>query len=425
MYDVARIRREFPALAVKDDGRPRIFLDNPGGTQIARRAIERMTDYLTAMNANAGGHFITSRDSDRLLDEAHAAMADFLGTTDPAEIIFGQNMTTLTFHVSRSIGRMLSPGEEIVVTRMDHDANVSPWLMLAEDHGAAVRWLDFDPATSRYRLDALDDILSERTRLVAVNYASNAIGTINDVRSIASAAREVGALTYVDAVQFAPHVLTDVSALGADFLACSSYKFYGPHQGILWGRRDLLESLTPYKVRPASDELPGRFETGTLSHEGLAGVLGTVEHWAWIGETMGGAPGRDTGIPASGGRRERIKAAFDVVVEYEQSLCRKLINGLTQIDGVRIHGLTDPSDDADRVPTVAVTMDGRSPDVLCRALADANIFTWDGHYYAVEVVNRLGLMDAGGMLRIGLGQYNNADEVDALLNVLEDESNRR
>lgn len=412
MYDIQRVRAEFPSLSVRDEERPRIFLDNPGGTQIARRATDRMIHYLRDMNANSGGPFVTSRRSDDLLDEAHAAMADFVGSDDPGEIIFGQNMTTLTFHISRSIGRTLSEGDEIVVTRMDHDANVSPWLLLARDCGAVVKWLDFDPDTYRYRMDTLGDVITERTALVAVNLASNATGTINDAAAIADAARKVGALSYLDAVQFSPHVATDVAALGCDFLVCSSYKFYGPHQGVLWGRRDVLEKLEPYKVRPASNDLPARFETGTLSHEGLAGVLGTVEHWEWIGREM-------TDCPPDAGRRECIEAAFGAAAAYERKLCERLISGLVAIDGVTVHGLTAARDQVDRVPTVAITAEGHHPSDLARGLADHNIFTWDGHYYAVEVVKRLGLMDSGGMLRIGLGQYNTAEEVDVLLDRLE------
>lgn len=412
MYDVDRIRDEFPALSVRDDARPRVFLDNPGGTQIARRSSERIIRYLRDMNANAGGPFITSRRSDDLLDRAHAAMADFVGTGDSGEVIFGQNMTTLTFHISRSIGRTLGEGDEIVVTRMDHDANVSPWLMLARDTGATLRWLDFDPDTYRYRLDMLDEVLTDRTALVAVNHASNAIGTVNDVATIARAARDVGALTYVDAVQFSPHMATDVHALGCDFLVCSSYKFYGPHQGILWGRREVLESLEPYKVRPASDELPVRFETGTLSHEGMAGVLGTVEHWEWIGREM-------TDCPPDASRRDRIVAAFGAVAAFERTLCKRLISGLLSIPGITVHGLTAENDLDDRVPTIAVTAEDRHPAELARGLAEHNIFTWDGHYYAVEVIERLGLSETGGMLRIGLGQYNTAAEVDLLLDRLE------
>jgi cysteine desulfurase family protein (TIGR01976 family) len=409
-YDIQRIRNEFPSMGVTDNGLRRVYFDNPGGTQVARRVIDRMTDYLTRINTNGGGAFITSRLSDALLDETHAALADLVGASDPDEIIFGQNMTTLTLHLSRSIGRTLKAGDEIVVTRMDHDANISPWLLMAEDHGLTVRWLDFDPNTYRYDLSSLDEVLSSRTKLVAVNYASNATGTVNDVRLITERAHAVGALVFVDSVQYTPHFATDVAAIGCDFLACSAYKFYGPHQGMIWGKRDLLEGLYAYKVRPASGDLPHKFETGTQSHEGMAGTLGAIEHIEWVGTEMG-----------AGGttRRARLVSGFDAIASYEKMLCKRLIRGLESIQGVTVHGLTADADLKDRVPTVAITKSGHHPRDMAESLGKANIFVWDGHYYAIEVVNRLGLMDQGGMLRIGLGQYNTVEEVDALLNHLD------
>lgn len=416
-YDIERIRAAFPSLHRVDAGRARIFLDNPGGTQVARRVMDRTTAYYMDMNANGGGHFITSRDSDALLDQAHDAMADLLGATSGDEIIFGQNMTSLTFSLSRAIGRTLKPGDEIVVTRMDHDANVSPWLMLAEDLGLTVRWIDFDPATYRYSQESIDAALNPNTAVVAVNYASNALGTVNDVASITKQAHAVGALVYVDSVQFTPHFATDVQELGCDFLACSAYKFYGPHQGIVWGRRDLLESLTAYKVRPASNTLPHRFETGTLSHESMAGTLGAVEHLAWIGESMGATrpvPAHPTPDPA---RRGHILAAFDVIAEHETMLCGRMLDGLRSMKGVRVVG---PDSVEGRVPTIAITVDGHDPAILAKELGDRGMFVWDGHYYAIEVVNRLGLMERGGMLRIGMGHYNTALEMDHFLNALED-----
>jgi len=318
-YDIQRIRNQFPSIGVTDHGVPRVYFDNPGGTQVAGKVIERMTDYLINMNTNGGGAFITSRMSDALLEETHAALADLVGTSDPDEIIFGQNMTTLTLHISRSIGKTLKAGDEIVVTRMDHDANISPWLLMAEDHGLTVRWLDFDPETWRYDMSSLEEVLTSKTKLVAVNYASNATGTVNDVRTITEMAHHVGALVFVDSVQYTPHFATDVAQLGCDFLACSAYKFYGPHQGMLWGRRDLLESLYPYKVRPASNAIPHAYETGTQSHEGMAGTLGSVEHLEWVGTEMGA--GGST-------RRERIVSGFDAIATYERMLCRRLIRGL-------------------------------------------------------------------------------------------------
>ncbi len=409
-YDIDLIRSEFPSLAVTDDNQARVYFDNPGGTQICQRSIDRMNDYLVRANTNTHGPFITSRLTDHLIEETHEALADFVGASDPGEIVFGQNMTTLTLHLSRSIGRTLGPEDEVVVTRMDHDANISPWLLMARDAGCTVRWIDFDPSTYRYDLASIDAAITSKTKLVAVNYASNAIGTVNDVAMVVERAHAVGALVYVDAVQFAPHFLTDVNAINCDFLTCSAYKFYGPHQGLVWGRRELLESLEPYKVRPADNTLPSRFETGTQSHEGMAATLGAIDHFEWIGATMGG--GGET-------RRDRLTSGFKVMAEYEKDLCQHLVDGLLAIPGVTVHGLTASEDMSDRVPTVGIVKAGEHPDAMAEKLAAANIFVWPGHYYAIEVIERLGLTDAGGMLRIGLGQYNTREEVDALLNVLD------
>jgi len=409
-YDIERVRSAFPSLSETDGGQPRIYFDNPGGTQICQRSIDRMNEYLVRANTNTHGPFRTSRMTDEIIHETHAALADFVGADDPGEIVFGQNMTTITLHLSRSLAHLLNEGDEIVVTRMDHDANISPWLLVARDRGCTVRWIDFDPQTYRYDEASVDAAITEKTRIVAVGYASNAIGTVNDVASVAEKAHAVGALVFVDAVQFAPHFVMDVKAIGCDILACSPYKFYGPHQGMAWARRDLLESLSPYKVRPADDTLPSRFETGTQSHEGMAATLGAVEHFEWMGTAMG-----------AGGttRRERLVSGMEVLIDYERDLTRHLITGLQAIPGVRVHGLTREEDLTDRVPTVGMVKEGSDPDTLARRLAEANIFTWPGHYYAIEVIERLGLSASGGMLRIGLGQYNTVEEIDRLLNVLD------
>ncbi len=411
--DISLIRARFPALALEDEGLPRIYLDNPAGTQVPHRVLDRMHHYLVHTNANGGGVFRTARDSDALLDEAHAAMADLLNAPSEREIIFGQNMTTLTFAFSRSLGRTMRPGDELLLTRMDHDANVAPWLMLAEDLGLVVRWLDFDPATYRYDLPALDDLLTERTRLAAINYASNALGTINNVRAITERVHAAGGLVFVDAVQYVPHGPTDVQALGCDFLVCSAYKFFGPHQGILWGRETWLERLPAYKVRPASDALPVKFETGTLSHEGLAGTLGAVEYLADLGATM--AAEHHDAYAAFSGRRRHVHAALRAIAGYERILCERLVAGLQTIPGLTIHGLTDPALFDERVPTVSFTLDGHHPREVARRLADENIFVWDGDYYAREVIRRLGLHDRGGMVRVGPCHYNTLDEIDRLV----------
>ena len=407
--DVQLIRDQFPSLHKRDSGRPRIYFDNPGGTQVPQHVIDRTVDYFEDTNANTHGYFATSFQSDTLIDAAHAGMAALLNASSPVEIIFGQNMTSLTFSMSRSIGRTLVPGDEIILTRMDHDANISPWLWLAQDLGLTVKWLDFDPDTYRYDLDSLDAILGPLTRLAAINYASNALGTINDVRRIGERVREAGGLVYVDAVQYVPHAPTDVQALGCDFLLCSAYKFFGPHQGILWGRQELLESLFPYKVRPADEALPVRFETGALSHEGLAGTLGAIEYLEWVGSLA---------HPGEVDRRGLLVAAMESIAAYEIPLCRRLIDGIQSIGGLTIHGLTDPSDLGERVPTVSFVSDRHSPEHIARALGEENIFSYDGDYYAQEVIQRLGLADSGGMLRVGLAHYNTEEEVDTFIRTL-------
>ncbi|MDA0379077.1 MAG: cysteine desulfurase-like protein [Bacteroidetes bacterium] len=409
-FDIDRVRAEFPSLSVTDEGQRRIYFDNPGGTQICRRALDRMQDYLIHANTNTHGPFRTSALTDAIIEETHRALADFVGASDPGEIVFGQNMTTITLHLSRSLAHTFRPGDEIVVTRMDHDANVSPWLLVARDLGLTVRWIDFDPQTYRFTPESIDAAITPNTKLVAVNYASNALGTVNDVKAVIDHAHSVGALTYVDSVQYSPHFLTDVKAIGCDFLACSAYKYYGPHQGMVWGRRELLERLEPYKVRPADNHLPTRWETGTQSHEGMAGTLGAVEHFEWIGQEMGGGGAT---------RRERLRAGFQAQAAWEKEIGRHLIEGLLAIPGVTIHGLTAPEDLQDRVPTVGMVKAGTDPETMARRLADANIFTWPGNYYAIEVIGRLGLEIDSGMLRIGLGQYNTKAEIDDLLNILD------
>jgi cysteine desulfurase family protein (TIGR01976 family) len=349
-----------------------------------------------------------------VLHEAHAAMADFLNAPSPDEIVFGQNMTTLTLHVSRSLARTLNPGDEIVVTRMDHDGNVAPWLQLAEDRGLMVRWLPFDRDSWRIEPEALDDVLSEKTRILALNYASNLTGSVNDVAALAARARAAGALVYVDAVQLAPHRLVDVAALGCDFLVCSAYKFFGPHLGVLWGRGDLLDGMFPYQCRCASDESPKKFETGTPQIELLAGLEATVDYVARLGARLG----------SKGSRRARIAAAYDAITAYEGDLARRLIEGLRAIPGVRVQGITDPARMADRVPTVSLVHDRIEPATLARAQADDGVFVWSGHNYALEVVRHLGIDENRGVLRIGLVHYNSEDDVDRAVASLEKALNR-
>ena len=415
-YDLGTIRAQFPALAIRDGGEPRVYLDNPAGTQVPSTVIERMSRSLTETNANVEGFFPTSNAVDALVYEAHVAMADLLNASSPDEIIFGANMTTITLHVSRSIARHLRAGDEIVLSRMDHDANVAPWLLLARDLGLEVRWLPFDTETFEFDLAELDRLLTKRTKLVCVGAASNFIGTINDVKTIAGKARDAGAWTYVDAVQAVPHVSTDVQDLGCDFLVCSAYKFFGPHQGILWGRRELLESLEPYKVRPAPEELPGCFETGTPNFACMAGTTAAVDYFAWIGETL--ASGYHDDYPEFDGRRKHVHRALDYLFSYEKGLATHLIEGLQQLPGVTVQGITDPAAMGRRVPTVSFTVSGVEPASIAEALGARNIFVWNGHNYAVEAARFLGIYEAGGAVRVGPVHYNSIDEIDRLLAVL-------
>ena len=411
--DSALIRSQFPSL-----DRPAIFFDNPGGTQIARSSAERIQRYLLECNANHEGAFATSRQSDAILDEAHAAMADFLNAARPEEIIFGANMTTLTLHISRSLARQLKPGDEIVVTRLDHDANISPWLLVAEDRGCKVTWIDFDPQDCTLKLDEFEQALERKPRIVAFGYASNAVGTINPVRKITEMAHAAGALVYVDAVQYAPHGPIDVQALGVDFLVCSSYKFFGPHAGILYGRYELLEQIKAYKVRPAPNSLPGKFETGTQNHEGIAGVLGALEYFEWLGKTFGA--GQEEGLRERGysGRRLELKKGLTALRAYEFELSRALLATLGQVPGLHLYGLAEPRKLDQRVPTFSFTLEGKQPRAVAEALAEAGIYVWDGNYYALAVTERLGVEASGGMVRVGAVHYNTLEEVARLGEVL-------
>jgi len=399
-FPIDQVRAQFPALSA---GAGRIYFDAPGGTQICRPAIDRMVAHLKSGTANSGGAFVTSRETDALSQDAHRAMADLLGA-DPGEIAFGPNMTSLTLALSRAVSRTWGAGDELVLTHLDHDANVSPWLLVARDKGMTVRWIDFDPATGMLDLDALPGLLSDRTRLVAVGAASNALGTLNDVKLISGIVKAHSrALFFVDAVQSVPHVPTDVRDLGCDFLACSPYKFFGPHQGVLWGKAELLAGIEAYKVRPADANPPGhRFETGTPSFEAQGGVLGTIDYLDWLGGHFSDANSRP----------ERLRAAMAACIAYERDLGERLLAGLAAIPGVKLWGR--PTMEG-RVPTFAITIDGHHPDAVAEALADQEIFVWSGHFYAVEVIKRLDLEDAGGLIRIGLCHYSTIGEVDRLL----------
>ena len=415
-FDLEAVRSQFPALALTDNGKRRIYFDNPGGTQVPTCVAEAITDCLLTKNANLGAHFKTSKDADAVVQSAREAMADFLNAPSADEISFGQNMTTITLHLSRSIGRLLRPGDEIVLSQMDHDANIGPWLLLARDLELEIRWLPFNKDSFEFDLDVLDEVITERTRLVCVGGASNLTGTINDVTSICAKARAAGAMTYIDAVQLAPHVPTDVQQIGCDFFVCSPYKFFGPHQGVLWGRREVLEQLEPYKVRPAAPELPWRFETGTQSHEGLAGITATVNYFASIGQSM--AQDYAGSWSQLSGRRRGVHAALELLFDYEKLLAGRLIEGLLSIDGITIQGISNPDAMDRRVPTVSFTHDKKSPDLIAEELARQNIFVWSGHNYALEVARTLGILESGGAVRVGPVHYNSMSEIDETLEAL-------
>ncbi len=412
--DPTALRAEFPSLSLTSGGRPVVYFDGPGGTQVPDRVIQAVADYYREANANEGGAFATSERSDAILAEAHAAVADFLGARAPDEIKFGANMTSLTFHVSRSIAATFSPGDEIVVTSLDHEANVSPWRAIATDRGLVVRTVGIRPEDCTLDLADLDAKLGPRTRLVAVGYASNAVGTINPVGEIVARAHAIDALAYVDAVHLAPHHPIDVAALDTDFLVCSAYKWFGPHVGALYGRRDVLDRLPAYKVRPAHD----RFETGTQNHEGIAGTLAAVEYLRSVGRRFGME--RAARFAPRTGRALELKCAMAAIRDHELGLFRRLMEGLAAIPRLRVWGITDPARfETERAPTLALTLDAVSPRDAARALGEAGIFTWDGDFYAQALIERLGLFDSGGLLRIGLAHYNTADEVDRLLTELE------
>lgn len=404
-FPIEAVRGKFPALSLTDKGRRRIYLDNPAGTQVPRAVADAVSNCLLNTNANLGGFFETTVAAQDVVDGAHAAMADFLGAAGPEEIIIGANMTTLTFHLSRTLGRSMKPGDEIIVTRMDHEGNVSPWLQLAEDLGLVVRFLPFDERSWQVEEEALKALLSEKTRLLALNYASNLTGSINRVQALTAIAKAAGALVYVDAVQFAPHGSIDVQQLGCDFLACSAYKFFGPHMGIVWGRRAVIDTLKPYKCRCSSNGLPERFEVGTPQIELMAGLSAAVDYFADLGAAAG----------EGGSRRRRIARAFEVSIAYENALAQKLIDGLSDIDGLTIRGITDPKRLSERVPTVSFTVDGIAPETIVRQMNSENIFLWSGHNYAWEIVHQLGIPAEQGVVRIGIAHYNTSAEIDETL----------
>jgi cysteine desulfurase family protein (TIGR01976 family) len=405
--DLARIRAQFPSLAQTVNGHPAIFLDGPGGTQVPRRVIDAISHYLSRDNANSGGNYETARRTDKMLLEARHAMADFLGC-DWHEIVFGMNMTSLTFTMSRSIGRELKTGDEIVLTCLDHDANFAPWKAL-EERGVVIRVTEIHEEDCTLDMGDLASKINSRTKVVAVGLASNAVGTINDVAEVVRLSHKVGALAYIDAVHYAPHGPIDVRALDCDFLVCSSYKFFGPHMGVLYGKREHLQRLMPYKVRPLVDDVPQRWEMGTLNHECIAGITECVNYLADLGHAVDALAST---------RRQALLAAMREIQLYERALVERMIQGLLEIPGLKLYGIVDPRSFEHRCPTVAVRIDGHAPADLANKLNDRGIFTWDGNYYAINLSERLRVEPSGGFLRIGLAHYNVGEEVETLLAAL-------
>jgi cysteine desulfurase family protein (TIGR01976 family) len=404
--DLTWVRPQFPSLTQTVNGQPAVFLDGPGGTQVPRRVIEAIANYLAHSNANTCGAYATSRRTDAVIAEARGAMADFLGC-DRDEVAFGPNMTTLTFAMSRAIGRDLGPGDEILLTHLDHDANVSPWRAL-EERGVTIRFADILEDCTLNLADLAQKITS-RTRIVAVGYASNAVGTINDVEQIIRLAHKKGALAYIDAVHYAPHRAIDVRALDCDFLVCSTYKFFGPHMGVLYGKREHLQRLQPYKVRANTNAIPNCWEWGTLNHECIAGIAACVDYLADLGRRV------DSSATT---RRAALLAAYRAIQQHEGQLTENMMGGLLEIPGLKLYGINDPAGLDRRCPTFAVRIPNRTPLQLATGLGDRGFFTWDGNYYALNLTERLDVEKDGGFLRIGLAHYNTAEEVSRLLAAL-------
>ncbi len=402
--DLTWVRSQFPSLSQTVNGQPAVFLDGPGGTQVPQRVIDAITDYLTNSNANTCGAYATSRRTDAVIAEARAAMADFLGC-DHDEVVFGPNMTTLTYAISRSIGRELGPGDEILLTYLDHDANVSPWQAL-EERGVTIRFAEINHDDCTLNMADLAQKISSRTRVVAVGYASNAVGTINDVSEIVRLAHKKGALAYIDAVHYAPHGPIDVRALDCDFLACSTYKFFGPHMGVLYGKREHLQHLQPYKVRPNTNAIPNRWEWGTLNHECIAGIAACVNYLADLGRQVDSS---------ASDRRSAILAAYRAIQQHERGLSETMVRGLLEIPGLKLYGIADPEKFDRRCPTFAVRIANHTPLKLATALGERGFFTWDGNYYALNLTERLDVEKDGGFLRIGIAHYNTAEEIARLL----------
>jgi len=406
-FDIHWVRHQFPSLDLALRGHICTFLDGPAGTQVPRQVMDAIQGYLLGANANTYGAFVTSRRTNEVILSARAAMADFFNCA-PEEVVFGQNMTTITFALSRAIARELQPGDEIVVTTLDHDGNVAPWRAL-EEKGIVIRQVGIREADCTLDLDDLQSKITAKTRLVAVGYASNMVGTINPVAEITRLAHDAGALMFIDAVHYAPHGPIDVRALDCDFLVCSPYKFFGPHMGTLYGKHERLLQFKPYKVRPATDALPDRWETGTQVQELIAGIGAAVDYLAELGRRHD-ATATD--------RRSALLSAYRVTRQHETSLLARLLDGLLTIPKLRFFGISDPKRFHERCSTVSIRIGDHHPTEIAKFLGDRGIFAWDGNYYALNLTERLGVEKSGGLLRVGLVHYNTAEEVDRLLSAL-------
>ncbi len=406
MYPLEKIRGSFPSLSRKIDGRGAVYFDGPGGSQVPQSVADTVSNYLLNHNANTGMSFATSMETDEIITETLSACAEFLGCSDPNEIAFGQNMTSLNIQLASALSKTWGPGDEVVVTRLDHDANVRPWSLAAEWSGASLKKIEVNPDDCTLDMESVAESISESTVLVAIGAASNLSGTINNVRELIGIAHGFGAEVVVDAVHFAPHSLIDVEDIGCDFLLCSPYKFFGPHQGILWGKRSRMEELPVAKLRVSTEEVPFRWMTGTQSHEGMAGTKAAIDHIAWIGREVSGNEGL--------ARREALKVAYTAIEEHERELCLRMIHGLTEIDGLKIWGITNPERIAERSPTVSFTHPKMTASEIGSLLAERGIFVWAGNFYALELTEALGL-EPEGVLRVGLLHYNSMEEVDFFL----------
>ena len=400
-FDVQAVREQFPALRRTHRGRTVVYLDGPGGSQVARSAIDAVSRYMTGGGANLHGAFPTSIETEEILRDTRQAAAGFLGA-QAEEVAFGANMTTLTFAISRALARTWDSGSEIVVTELDHRANVDPWLLAAAEKGAKMRWVGVDPETLTLDPDDVEKAITDKTKLVAVGLASNAVGTINDVAAIARRAHEAGAFVAVDAVHAAPHIPIDRDATGADVLTCSAYKFFGPHVGVAVVKRDLLEAMSVYKAEPAPDYIPDKLETGTQNHEGIAGVKGALDFIASLGN--------------GGSLRERLVSGMKAVEEYEAELAAKFRAALWEIPGVKLYAAPDG---VPKTPTIAFRIKDRTPREFCEYMAEEGFFVADGHFYASTLAEKLGILDKGGWIRAGLAPYNTEEEVDGFIQSLE------